>query len=78
LYGYAGAKISVEIARFMPALPMQDEKFAAGVEYAAESIIGSFANNFTCRLRFPPAATDYGHEFEKFRELRPENSGQQS
>lgn len=75
LYGYAAAKLSVEIARFMPLHPMQDEKFAAVFEHAAESIIGSFANNFTRRLRFSQAETDYGREphykIMKPRKLRP-------
>jgi hypothetical protein len=54
--------ISVEIARFIPVHPHARRKFAAVFEHAAGSIIGGFANNFTRRLRFDDAQTDYRHE----------------
>ena len=56
----------------MPMPPIQDEKFAALFERAAEPIIGSFANNFTRRLRFRDAQTDYEREFKAFSKVHPE------
>jgi hypothetical protein len=66
LYGYAAAKISVEITRFMLVHRVQDEMFAAIFKLAAESITASFANSFARRLRFRYPGTDYGMGFDKF------------